>query len=83
MTLDELFQASKGQQELMQIQEQAHWERTRWLAALMLQPHAKKGATIQPSSLVSFPWEKERKPNKGEEIKAKQILESWTDGQTS
>ena len=35
------------------------WERTRWLATVMLSPHAKKGKPIKPKSLITFDWEKE------------------------
>lgn len=30
------------------------WERTRWLAAILLQPHARKGKTIRPTDLLKF-----------------------------
>jgi len=33
-------------------------ERTRWLAALILSPHAKKGQPINPQKLCQFSWEK-------------------------
>lgn len=34
------------------------WEQTRWLAAVMMQPHMKKGARIKPTDIAKFPWEK-------------------------
>ena len=34
------------------------WERTRWLAAISLSPHAKKGKPIKPKDLIVFEWEK-------------------------
>lgn len=36
--------------------ERLQWERTRWLACLLLQPHSKGNLT--PQKLVTFPWEK-------------------------
>jgi hypothetical protein len=36
----------------------AEWERTRWLATMLIQPHAKKGQRITPERLAVFPWEK-------------------------
>lgn len=34
------------------------WERTRWLATIILSPHAKKGKGIKPADLIKFEWEK-------------------------
>lgn len=34
------------------------WERTRWLAAVILSPNAKKGRPIKPKDLITFDWEK-------------------------
>ena len=34
-------------------------ERTRWLAALILSPHGKKGRPIEPRKIITFPWEKQ------------------------
>ena len=34
------------------------WERTRWLATIILSPHAKKGKAIKPKDLIKFDWEK-------------------------
>lgn len=36
----------------------AEMERTRWLAAMILSPHAKKGTPIKPQNLCVFSWEK-------------------------
>jgi hypothetical protein len=33
-------------------------ERTRWLAAMILSPHAKKGTPIKPQNICVFSWEK-------------------------
>ncbi len=34
------------------------WERTRWLATVILSPHAKKGKGVKPKDLITFEWEK-------------------------
>lgn len=33
------------------------WERTRMLAAIMLQPYASKGRTLRPGDIMHFPWD--------------------------
>jgi len=35
------------------------WERTRWLATIILSPHAKKGRPIKPKDLIKFDWEEQ------------------------
>lgn len=37
-----------------------NWERMRMLAAIILQPYAKKG--LKPHTLLPFPWDPESKP---------------------
>lgn len=38
--------------------EQANWERSRWMAAVIINPHTKKN--IKPIDLGKFSWEKEK-----------------------
>ena len=40
-------------------QQQQEWERTRWLATILLQPHSKK--TLQPTDVAAFSWEESDK----------------------
>ena len=40
------------------MQAKIEWERTRWLACLLLQPHKKKNSSLKPTDLVRFDWEK-------------------------
>jgi len=40
------------------MQAKTEWERTRWLACLLLQPHKKKNSSLKPTDLVRFDWEK-------------------------
>jgi len=44
-----------------ELAERAAWERTRWLATLLLQPHTRKGQRLQPKDLAVFPWERRRR----------------------
>ena len=43
------------------MKERFEWERTRWLCAVLLQPHRKKGTSIKPTDLIKFEWEKKDK----------------------
>lgn len=38
------------------------WEQTRWLAAMVMNPHLKKA--LKPNDLATFPWEKNYKKTK-------------------
>ena len=46
------------------MQERSNWERTRWLAALLLNVHTKKGAKIRPIDLAVFGWEEKEQAAK-------------------
>jgi hypothetical protein len=39
-----------------QIKQQREWERFRWLGAVILQPHAKKGKRIKPKDLMHLEY---------------------------
>ena len=80
MTLPEFLLAAEGFHQLEEVRQQAHWERTRWLATLTLSPHTKKGHSIKPTDLAIFPWEKQKK-KKGRNQLLKNALKKMTDGQ--
>ena len=61
MELRDLVLAVQGFNELENERQREEWERTRWQAAVSLQPYAKQGKSIQPSELIRFPWDKKRK----------------------
>ena len=63
LTFHEFFLIQKGRNDVIESKEKREWERVRWLACLMLQPHTKKGQNLTPEKLVKFEWEK------GEEVK--------------
>lgn len=73
MASDILDASMQMRQEDMQME----WERTRWLAAQLLAPHAKKGQRIKPQDLIEFAWD--AKPDKlvmDDETK-KLVLRHW------
>lgn len=57
-----LFNRIEGYYNLVQQQEQNEWERTRWLATLVVGMFAKKGKRIKPKDLAVFPWEGDKAP---------------------
>ncbi len=48
----------EGMREAQFQQYKNEWERTRWLATIVLSPHQKKGKGIKPRDLIEFEWEK-------------------------
>lgn len=79
MTLEEFLLAAQGFHQLEEVRQQAHWERTRWLATLTLSPHTKKGHNIKPTDLAIFPWEKKPK-KKGNNQLLKNALNRMSNG---
>ena len=59
-TLHEFILYKKGFEEMYKRNERNEWERTRWLASIVLQPHAKQGKTIKPTDFFKFDDEKEQ-----------------------
>ena len=58
LTFHEFFLIQRGRNQKIEMTERFEWERTRWLACVMMQPHKKKGARLNPQDLVKFEWEK-------------------------
>ena len=58
LTFHEFFLMQRGSIEKENAKQRADWERTRWLACVMLQPHKKKSQKLQPQDLVKFDWER-------------------------
>ena len=58
LTFHEFFLLQRGRNEQLEMTERFEWERTRWLACLILQPHKKKNSNLNPTDLVRFEWEK-------------------------
>lgn len=72
MTIHEFELAVRGFHELNEIREQQNWERTRWLATIMLQPHSKK--SLRPNQIATFPWEQKTKRNIDGESLLRQMM---------
>ena len=64
LTFEEFGNAVTGKREGYEMQERSNWERTRWLAALLLNVHTKKGAKIRPIDLAVFGWEEKEQAAK-------------------
>jgi hypothetical protein len=63
LTFTEFGNAMRGHYKEIEEREKAEWERTRWLAAIVVNPHVKK--RITPKDLATFPWEKKEKAADG------------------
>lgn len=63
--------------ELEETRERQQWERQRWLATVLLQPHAKKGATLKPTDITKFPWDKKQKKASGSKL-LQHTLKNWS-----
>ena len=63
LTFSEFGNAMAGHYKEIEEREKAEWERTRWLAAITVNPHVKKRVT--PKDLATFPWEKTEKAADG------------------
>lgn len=48
--------AQIGTRRLYQVKEQGEWERARWMACVIINPHLKK--SVDPKKITTFPWEK-------------------------
>ena len=79
MTFEDFCLAAQGMNEHENLLQQAEWERTRWLAAIVLMPHSKKGQKIKPQDIAIFPWEKKRKSKRDQQL-LKNILKGHDDG---
>jgi len=65
-TLGELLTAVEYFQKIDNGKQQAAWERARFVAHILLQPHAKKGSRIKPEDICQFTWEKQQEVQKSE-----------------
>jgi hypothetical protein len=63
LTFQEFSNAMAGRYKEIEERERAEWERTRWLAAIVVNPHVKK--RITPKDLATFPWEQKEKAADG------------------
>jgi hypothetical protein len=56
-TYRQLSYAIEENNKQIEFAEQQQWERTRWLAFVLLQPHIKKNSIRSPRDIAQFPWE--------------------------
>tara|TARA_R100000781_G_scaffold78040_1_gene48375 strand:- start:795 stop:1121 length:327 start_codon:yes stop_codon:yes gene_type:complete len=59
MTPRNFLNAQLGQARLFEMQQQADWERARWMSCVIINPHLKR--VISPNKITVFPWEKAEK----------------------
>jgi hypothetical protein len=59
-TLQSVYNIIEGRSEAENDKEKSEWERVRWLAMAMMQPHLQKGKRLAPQDLVTFHWEQEQ-----------------------
>ncbi len=51
--------AQLGRARMYELNEQAQWERARWIACVIINPHLKRA--ISPGKITTFLWEVEKK----------------------
>mgnify|MGYP003133482650 FL=1 len=61
MTPKNFLNAQIGYGKMNQYREQGEWERARWMACVIINPHLKK--SINPKKLTTFPWERKSSKN--------------------
>ena len=71
-TLREFRMAAEGHHAAWNAGQRQEWERARWHAMVMLQPHMKKGRKLQAQDLALFPWER---PAPGVKLTREQLRE--------
>ena len=81
MTFEEFCAAATGMNKEEEMRQQQEWERARWMAALSLAPHSKKGQRIKPHDLCIFPWEKKKKGKSNQKLLVN-TLKSLNNGKT-
>ena len=68
LTPSMFYNAQKGLFEKWELDSQAQWERARWMACVIINPHVKKN--LKPRDVTKFPWETKRNIKSKEEIEA-------------
>lgn len=61
MTPRNFANAQLGSKAIFELKEQAEWERARWMACVIINPHLKR--QIDPKKITRFPWEQNKKNN--------------------
>tara|TARA_R110002051_G_scaffold98296_2_gene168446 strand:+ start:5510 stop:5854 length:345 start_codon:yes stop_codon:yes gene_type:complete len=63
--------AQIGAGKLYAQKEQGEWERARWMAAVIINPHTKR--KISPKDITKFPWERISESNAAPKIDLEQM----------
>ncbi len=82
LTFREFGNAVRGRYKFLEQAQRADWERTRWQTALLLNVHTKKGASVKPKDLATFPWEQKKKANPSKGWATLKALATKEDGIT-
>ena len=70
--------AQDGRKKLYEQDDQAEWERARWMASVIISPLCKK--SIDPKKITIFPWEKKGKTARSRKIDIEKLrMESLFD----
>lgn len=64
-TFGEFESICKAWREMTERESREAWERARTIAAILIQPHVKKGNKVTPQQLISLPWDKKQKRRSG------------------
>ena len=71
MTPRNFINAQLGHKDLYDQNQHAEWERARWMACVIINPHLKR--SIDPKKITTFPWEKERIRKKAKKMDMEKI----------
>lgn len=74
-TLGEILTAVEYYNNIEQSKQQADWERARFIAHILLQPHTKKGSRVKPEDIVQFAWEKDKEKEASQVEYSKERIE--------
>lgn len=79
MTVEEFIWAFEGHTKEEEQRARDEWDRARWMCAILLSPHSKKGQRIQPTDLASFPWDEKSKPkaDRAQNMMGAMMLKKW------
>ena len=64
MTPRNFINAQNGSKKLYDQNQQAEWERARWMACVIINPHLKRA--VDPKKITTFPWELYKNKNNTE-----------------
>lgn len=62
MTPRNFINAQLGRKKMYDQDMQSAWERARWMACVIINPHLKRA--VDPKKITTFPWEKVKKTYK-------------------